>query len=136
MRITQERCLLLILSYLQPLNAAPPHQVGIAQVEHMKQPSHSPCILQTLARALPEVWRVNLPNLSSTTWRLPSGAATRQWSGQPNYKLDVSPIVHPGKKQPIDRSVSFDNSKMSPELLKMIQESSRLRHQDSGVLRV
>merc|ERR1712203_725734 len=107
MGITQECCLLLILSYFQRLTAAPPHQA--------------------LVRALPEVWRVNLPNLSSTTWSLPSGAATRQWSGRPNYKLDIPPMVH------LDRSVSFDNSKMSSELIKMIQESSRLRHQDSGV---
>merc|ERR1712110_918880 len=96
MGITQECCLLLILSYFQPLTAAPPHQA--------------------LVRALPEVWRVNLPNLSSSTWSLPSGAATRQWSGRPNYKLEIPPMVHPGKKQPIDKSVSFDNSKMSSEL--------------------
>merc|ERR1711970_1112854 len=120
MRIIQECCLLLTIYFLQPLIAAPP---------------------QASVHAHPEVWRVNLPNLSSTAWNLPSGAATRQsLAAKPNYKLHLQPTVHParvtGKKHIEDRSVSIANSKISTELRKMIQESSRLRHQNSGVLSV
>ena len=49
MRITQECCLLFILSYLQPLNAAPPHQVRVEGTYeatfsfYMYSPGLGPC---------------------------------------------------------------------------------------------